>query len=112
MRQDQTVKCSTRRGHLPHLTSQELEVLNSRIGQTVEGDLMRTTRPVGFVILAIDPFVPHVAIAVQNPRAEAVDAYIVAAKDERGGLVLVSYTHRVRQPVVNVGRPLFQQNKD
>lgn len=76
--------------HGPHLTPQEPQTLYNGICQSVEGNLVGTTWVVRCVGLLSDPLIPVVSIAVECANSVAINADIVASKDERCGLVLVS----------------------
>lgn len=51
---------------------------------------MRSAREIRPVCLVGDVRIPHVTVAVERAHAMAVDRDVVAAHDERGGLVLVA----------------------
>lgn len=67
---------------------------------------MRPTRVVGRVRLLADPFIPVVAVTVESPTAVTIDTDVVAAKNESGGLILVTDIQGVCEPVRNIGAPL------
>jgi hypothetical protein len=75
--------------HRPHLTSQKPYAFDHRVGQTVEGDLVRTTGVVGRVVLLPYPLVPVIAVAIEGPDPMTIDADVIAAQNECRGLVLV-----------------------
>lgn len=95
--------------HGPHLTSQESQTLHHGIGESAEGDLVRSTRVVGCIWLLHDPLVPVVSVSVQCTDAMAIDPDIVTPEDERRRLILVANRKRRVQPVLDVSAPLLGQ---
>ena len=89
--------------HRPHLALHKLDALNDRVGQTVEGDLVRTAWIIADCSVRV---VPDLAVAVESPSASrAVHVDPVATENESGGLALVAHRERVRKPVRDVGAP-------
>ena len=94
----------------PHLASEKGKVPDDRVGKTVEGNSMRSTRVVGAVLLLLDPFVPDVPVAVQGASAVPVDDNVVSTEDESSRLVLVADIQRVLEPIINVLAELDTQH--
>lgn len=89
--------------HRPHLALYEFDALDDRVGQTVEGDLVRTAWIIANCSVRV---VPDLAVAVESPNAgRAVYVDPVATEDESGGLALVAHRERVRKPVRDIGAP-------
>lgn len=75
--------------HRPHRTLYKLDALDDRVGQTVEGDLVRTAWVITNCSIRL---VPDLAIAVESARASrAVHVNSVATEDESSGLALVAH---------------------
>ena len=89
--------------HRPHLALYEFDALDDRVGQTVEGDLVRTAWIIANCSVRV---VPDLAVAVESSNAgRAVHVDPVATEDESSGLTLVAHWERVRKPVGDVGTP-------
>lgn len=67
---------------------------------------MWSTRIVARIWLLPDPFIPVVAVAVKGSLAMAINAHLVASKDERRGVILIANLDRIFQPVVDICAPL------
>lgn len=88
--------------HGPHLTLPEVDALDYRVRQAMESDLMWAP---WIVRDRAELVIPDLAIAIESPDAVAVHVDLVAAEDERSGLVLVAHGKRMIEPVRDVGAP-------
>ena len=93
-------------GHGPHLTAQEVQAFDHRIGEAIEGDSVRAAGVIGCVFLLFDPLVPVIAVSVEGTDTMAIDTDVIPAEHKRCGLVLVAIRNRCVKPVLDVGTPL------